>query len=57
MAELERRGVDEAGLLGLGIPQIYADRLAEANVVMKTAPEELRSRLDAAIRQLVDPRT
>jgi aspartate racemase len=54
MAGLERRGVGELGLLGLGVPQIYAERLQAAGVAMKTAPQELRSRLDAAILRVME---
>jgi aspartate racemase len=57
MAELERRGAQRAGLIGLGIPQIYAERFAGAKLEMTTAPEELRSRLDAAILRVMEGTT
>ena len=57
MAELVRRGVQDVGLLGLGIPRVYAERFARAHLETTTAPEELRARLDAAILHVMEGTT
>ena len=54
MAELERRGTQPVGLLGLGLPQVYTERFARAELETTTAPEELRARLDAAIVRVME---
>ena len=54
MAELERRGTQPVGLLGLGLPQVYTERFAQAALETTTAPEELRARLDAAILRVME---
>lgn len=56
VAELKRRAVDEVGLLGLGLPQIYVERLeAEGIRFLPTAPSR-RDRLDQAILSLMEGR-
>ena len=57
MAELKRRSAQRVGLLGLGIPQVYAERFADAQLEVTTAPEELRSRLDSAILRVMEGKT
>ena len=57
MAELERRGTRHVGLLGLGIPQVYSERFAAAGMEVTTAPEELRTGLDAAILHVMEGTT
>ncbi len=52
VAELRRREAEPVGLLGLGIPQVYAERFEAERMEIITAPEQRRERLDDAILRL-----
>ena len=56
IAELRRRDTETVGLLGLGIPQVYAERFEEERIEMVTAPRVLRDVLDDAILRLNEGR-
>ncbi len=52
VAELRRREPERVGLLGLGIPQVYAERFERERIDVVTPPAGLRERLDDAILRL-----
>lgn len=54
--ELRRREASPVGLLGLGVPQAHAERMAREGLEVRLAPEDLRDRLDAAIFRLMEGR-
>ncbi|MGD8376088.1 MAG: amino acid racemase [Acidobacteriota bacterium] len=54
--ELQRRGCARAGLVGLGIPDVYRQRLGPEGIDLVTAPEAARARLDEAILRLMEGR-
>lgn len=56
MAEIRRRQVDRVGLLGLGIPQVYEERLDRDGIAYEVASEDAREDLDAAILRLMEGR-
>ena len=51
---LRSRVADVVGLVGLGIPQIYADRFASEGLRVVTASEDPRAALDRAIIRLME---
>ncbi len=55
--ELRRREAETVGLLGLGVPQVYAERFEREGFTVRVAPVELRDRLDDAILRLMEGRT
>jgi aspartate racemase len=57
VAELRRRGVQRAGLVGLGIPKVYSVRLAEEGFDVFTADPEQVAALDDAILRLMEGTT
>jgi len=54
LAALRRRGADAVGLVGLGIPQIYADRLEAEGLRAITADPATRDALARAILRLME---
>ena len=52
--ELTRRKVERVGLLGLGVPQIYVERLESEGIALRTATDGCRDRLDQAILRLME---
>jgi len=57
VAELRRRGTQPVGLLGLDIPQVYAERFEAEGIEFVTAPPEQRDRVDDAILRLTEGAT
>jgi len=51
---LQARGAEDVGLLGLRIPQIYAERLPAEGLNVITASEPARNALDRAILRLME---
>jgi aspartate racemase len=51
---LHSRGVDAVGLVGLGIPQIYVERLAAEGLRVITASQAARDALNRAIIRLME---
>ncbi len=52
--ELRRRRVATAGLLGLGVPDVYVRRFEREGLEVRLAPEGLRHELDDAILRLME---
>ncbi len=52
VTELRRRDANPVGLLGLGVPQVYAERFESERFDLVTAPAETRDRLDDAILRM-----
>jgi aspartate racemase len=53
---LKRRGETPVGLIGLGIPKIYASRFEAEGLDFETAPASVRERLDDAILHVMEGR-
>jgi aspartate racemase len=49
LAETRRRGWKRVGVIGMGDPTVYTDRLAAAGVAFETLPPELRHALDGVM--------
>ena len=56
LRELRRREAGPVGLIGLGIPQVYAERFDAEEIEYKVASEAAREHLDAAILRLMEGR-
>jgi len=54
--EVGRRADPPLGLLGLGIPEVYRERLEHEHDEIVVAPPEMRDRLDDAILRLMEGR-
>jgi aspartate racemase len=52
--ELKRREISHVGLLGLGVPKVYAERFEEEGLQVSTAAAGMRDRLDGAILRLME---
>jgi len=57
VAELRRRGAERVGLTGLGIPQVYSERLAAEGFEVATASPDQVAALDEAILCLMEGNT
>lgn len=54
LAELRARNADRVGLIGLGVPKIYVERLERHGMTPVTADESARAALDDAIIELME---
>ena len=54
VAEIQRRDTDRVGLIGLGVPKIYSERLGEIGIDPLIASDEGRRKLDDAIIRLME---
>lgn len=52
--DLRRRDAGPVGLLGLGIPQVYAERFERDGIDFLTAAPEVRDRLDDAVLRFLE---
>jgi aspartate racemase len=55
--ELRQHAVTRVGLVGLGVPQVYEERLRSESIEVIVAPEPVREQLDDAILRLMEGRT
>jgi aspartate racemase len=56
VTEIRRRAAQPVGLVGLGLPRVYVERLEHERLRTVTAPPELRRQLDTAILRLMEGR-
>lgn len=54
--EIRRRSAQPVGVVGLGLPRVYVERLERERLERVAAPPELRGRLDRAILRLMEGR-